>query len=661
MSSGENSGDVRQAFSNAQQWVQAGRHDLAIEQLMAVLEVVPDEVNSLCLLGSLRSAEGKFDDAITCLSRAHAVAPGFHHASLELARVQRLSGDRDAAIAILEALVLRAPDHSRGWNSLGDALCEARRFEQARAAFKKAAETDPHRGLIARSIKALTETRRADAEADLRAVLKQDPDHVHALVGLASLALDAGVAADAERLLEHARRLSPYSDIVWRNIARLHSERSDYGQAEQAARLAVDVAPDRSDSWSMLGNIQAWGLKPAEARDSFRKCLAIDPAQPRVWMSLGHALKTLGDRAESEAAYTEAICQNPDLGEAYWSLADLKTYRFSQEERAAMAEALARERATPTDRAGFHFALGKALEDDGDFATSFKHYAEGNAIKAGLDHFDMKGFVQTCAELKAAFPELPARTPDRAKPTPIFIVGLPRSGSTLLEQILASHSQVQGTMELPHMLTYVREMIAGPGYPNALAGMSEADFEALGARYLDETAAFRGGSPYFIDKMPNNFVHVGLIARALPHAVIIDARRDPRDCGFSCFKQNFARGQTFTYDLEMLGRYYRAYVDLTAHWDDAGPGRVIRVRYEDVVADIESEVRRILEACGLEFETACLDFHKTRRAVRTASAEQVRQPIYARGVGHWRKFEPYLYPLIHALGDIADREGRADG
>ncbi len=654
-------GDVRQAFANAQRWVSAGRRDLAIEQLEAILQSVPGEVNSLCLLGSLFSSQGRLEEALALLARARDAAPGFHQAGLELARVQRQAGKLDAALETLQDLTARAPDHSRAWNVLGDVFCQAKRFEEGRRAFRKAAETDPHRGLIARSIKALTDNRRADAERDLREVVKADPDHVHALVGLASLALDAGVTVDAERLLERARRLSPFSDVVWRNIARLESERADYAKAEEAAILAVEVAPDRADSWSMLGNVQAWGLKPDAARDSFRKCLAVDADQPRVWLSLGHALKTLGERADCEAAYGEAIRLDPGLGEAYWSLADLKTYRFDGSERQAMAEALKDNNVTPGDRAGFHFALGKAFEDDGAFEESFDHYAEGNGIKARLDRFDMEGFEATCAKLKTAFPVLADRAEHAAGPTPIFIVGLPRSGSTLLEQILASHSAVDGTMELPHMLTYVRDMIAGPGYPEALDAMDAADFAALGARYLEETAAYHGDAPYFIDKMPNNFVHVGLISRALPNAIIIDARRDPRDCGLSCFKQNFARGQTFTYDLETLGRYYRSYVDLMAHWDAAGPGRVIRVRYEDVVADLESEVSRVLAACGLPFEEACLRFHETRRAVRTASAEQVRQPIYAKGVGHWRKYEHRLEPLVRSLGDLLAAEGRADG
>jgi tetratricopeptide (TPR) repeat protein len=440
--------------------------------------------------------------------------------------------------------------------------------------------------------------------------------------------------------------------VVWRNIARLHTERADFDAAIAAATRGVEVGPDQPDSWSMLGNVQASGLRPAEARMSYEKSIELKPEQPRVWLSLGHVLKTIGARELSEAAYHEAISQDPGLGEAYWSLADLKTYRFDDAQIERMEAGAAREDLPMADRAGFCFALGKAFEDRALFPEAFAHYARGNALKSAADAFDMDGFLEVVHKLKAAPGELDGeRRPARSGPTPIFIVGLPRSGSTLLEQILASHSQVDGTMELPHILNYVREMTAGPGYPEALDDLDEAGFRALGQRYLDETASYHGDAPYFIDKMPNNFLHIGLIVRALPQAIIIDARRNPRDSCFSIFKQNFARGQLFSYDLTVLGRYCEAYTDLMAHWSALLPGRVLRVQYEDVVANSESEIARILEHCGLPFEPSCLRFYETDRAVRTASSEQVRQPIYSSSVGHWKHFESQLEPLFEALGD----------
>jgi tetratricopeptide (TPR) repeat protein len=648
----EQTGGVREAFENARALLAARRPARAIEQLLAILEAQPDEVNALCLLGTLRCEQGQVDEAIALLKRAHAAAPGFHQAGLELARVLRIADRLDEAIAVLEALTRRVPDLSAAWLQLGDALCQNRRFSEGRAAFRKAAETDPHRAKVASAIKALTQLRQRDAEETLRSILVDEPNHVHATIGLATLALDAGVTADAERLLEHARRLSPHSDVVWRNIARLHNERADFDAAIKAANRAVEVGPDQADSWSMLGSVQASGLRPAEARISYEKAIELKPGQPRVWLSLGHVLKTIGARDQSEAAYQKAIDQDAGLGEAYWSLADLKTYRFDDAQIERMQAGAAREDLAIADRAGFLFALGKAFEDRASFEEAFTHYARGNALKSAAEPYDMDGFLGVIEKLKARADRTDyKRRPATTGPTPIFIVGLPRSGSTLLEQILASHSQVEGTMELPQILNYVREMAAGPGYPEALDALDEAGFQALGQRYLDETASYHGDAPYFIDKMPNNFLHIGLIVRALPQAIVIDARRDPRDSCFSIFKQNFARGQLFSYDLDVLGRYSLAYTDLMAHWSTLLPGRILRMQYEDVVANSDTEIARLLEHCGLPFEPACLRFYENDRAVRTASSEQVRQPIYSSSVGHWKHFERQLQPLISALGE----------
>ncbi|MEM5517792.1 sulfotransferase [Henriciella sp. AS95] len=648
-------GTIRQAFERARGLVQQGQRTLAVQQLEAILEAEPNEVNALLLLGSLRSVEGRLKDAEALVRKASDLAPDFHDASLELARIQRLSKNTSDAINTLRKLIDRAPSNNRAWQLLGDSLYENGQTREGRDAFRQAAQVDPHRNQIRGAIEALKDGRNHEAEQSLRAVLTAEPNHVHALVGLASLAIEAGATEDAEHLLEHARRISPYSDIVWRNVARLHSERANNGAAVEAARRAVELDPDAADAWSMLGNVQAWGLKPEEAEASFTRSLELRNEQPRVWMSLGHVRKTLGNRQGSEAAYKEAISQQPDLGEAFWSLADLKTYVFSDADLQSMLSMLQTPGVGDTDLAGFHFALGKAFEDRKDFGPSFEHYAAGNAIKARLDPFDADGFSDTINAVEQVFdtafmgtPPLPA-PPDEI--VPVFIVGLPRSGSTLVEQILASHSRVEGTMELPHILNYVRSMKSGGGYPQSVADMPPEELRALGERYIAETEAYRTGQDFFIDKMPNNFLHVGLIAKMLPQAVFIDARRDPRDCCLSAFKQNFARGQTFSYGLDILGQYYRDYLRVMRHWDHVLPGRVHRVQYESMVSDTEREIRNLLAHCGLDFEPACLAFHETRRAVRTASAEQVRQPIYARGVGHWKNFEPWLGELFTALGD----------
>ena len=657
---------IKQAFANALSLVEGQQAELAERQLREILEKHPQEVNSLRLLGVLRLAAGDAEAAIEHLDQAVALAPGFDQATLDLGRALRASGRLNDATDLLRKLSGRQPKSSDAWQALGDALIAQAALREGRGAFRRAARLDPQAERMGEALRHLRRHQRRPAEAIFREILKANPDHVHALVGLANIALDAGVVEDAERLLRRAQALAPNMDTVWRAWSRAHSERADHQAALAAAERAVALAPDVADCWTMLGTVQAWGLKPEAAKSAFERSLALKEKQPRVALSLGHVLKTLGERPACEAAYRRAAAMDPSLGEAFWSLADLKTYRFSDAEISRMREGLARERLPPTDRAAFHFALGNALEDRNEAATAFEHYAAGNAIKHRADPFDGVAFSAQrqrmertlTAEFLAAINLGRKRSPTRtqaAAVTPIFVVGLPRSGSTLVEQILASHSAVRGTMELPQILTYVREFGEHDGYPEALASLSPADFEALGERYLRETLPFRGDAAWFIDKMPNNFIHLGLIHAMLPHAVFIDARREPMDCCFSIFKQNFARGQAFSYDLGVLGAYYQDYLRLMRHWRRVLPGRVWRIQYEDLVASPESQVRQMLDYCGLPFEPACLRFHETRRAVRTASAEQVRQPLYRTSIGLWRRFERQLQPLREALGSaLAD-------
>jgi len=437
--------------------------------------------------------------------------------------------------------------------------------------------------------------------------------------------------------------------------ARAMLEAGRYREAEAEIRRALHIDPECVSSWVLLGTILAHTMRQEAALDAYERALRLNPAQIHVLLAKGHVLQTLGRRAQCEAAYKECIALNKDFGEAYYSLADLKNYRFADAEIAAM-ENLLREAAAEQAVAQLHFALGRAREQRGRYEEAFDQYTLGNALQRRLAVFDAGAFERKCrrvAELfDAAFFAARAGvgTPD---PAPIFIVGMPRSGATLVEQVLASHSAVEGTMELPNLPGLVRELegLDGgtDGYPECVAGMSAEQFNRLGARYIDETRIFRARSHFFIDKMPDNFSHVGLIQLILPNAKIIDVRRHPLDTCFSAFKQYFAEGHSFTNDLEDLGRYYRSYVGLMDHWDTALPGRVLQVRYEDLVRDTESEVRRLLAHCGLEFEEACLRFYETKRAVRTASSEQVRVPMYDSSIGYWRLFEPQLEPLRRSL------------
>ena len=657
----EELGSPKDAFANALSLLEDQRTDLAERQLREILDEHPDEVNSLRLLGVLRLAADDVKAAIDHLGRAVALAPGFDQATLDLGRAYRASGRLGEAIELLRKLCAGRPKSGEAWQALGDALIEQGDIDGGRDAFRRAARLDPHAPRIGEALEHLRRNRRQRAEAVFRDVLKANPDHIHALVGLANIALDAGVVEDAERLLRRAQALAPNLDTIWRGWSRAHSERADHPAAQAAAERAVALAPDAADCWTMLGTVQAWGLKPEAAKSAFERSLALKADQPRVALSLGHVLKTLGERPACEAAYRRAVAMDPSLGEAFWSLADLKTYRFGDGEIDQMRDGLARNRLPPTERAAFHFALGKALEDRNEADSAFEHYAAGNAIKHRVEPFDGAAFTAQreriehtlTADFLAALDrggEHSRAGAQAAAVTPIFVVGMPRSGSTLVEQILASHSAVRGTMELPQILTYVREFGADGGYPQALEALTPADFEALGERYLRETQPFRGDAAWFIDKMPNNFIHLGLIRAMLPQAVFIDARREPMDCCFSIFKQNFARGQAFSYDLRVLGAYYQDYLRLMRHWRQALPGAAWRCQYEELVASPEDQVRQMLHHCGLGYEAACLRFHETRRAVRTASAEQVRQPLYQSSVGAWRRFERQLQPLREALG-----------
>jgi tetratricopeptide (TPR) repeat protein len=380
------------------------------------------------------------------------------------------------------------------------------------------------------------------------------------------------------------------------------------------------------------------------------------PNQPKIWMSFGHTLKTAGQHSDAVEAYREAVKQQPHLGEAWWSLANLKTFRFTEADIAVMARETARSDISPEDRLHLDFALGKAFEDKSDYEASFGHYQKANVLRRSMLDYDADKTSEHKATLiKTLTPEffgaLGAGGSEAADP--IFIVGLPRAGSTLIEQILASHSQVEGTMELPDIFSLVgrlKDEAGKPFYPDVLASLSPEKRVALGEEYLARTRIHRKlGRAFFIDKMPNNFLQIGFIAAILPKAKIIDARRNPMACGFSCFKQHFARGQGFSYDLIDIGRYYADYVALMEHFDAVLPERILRVQYEEVVGDLEGQVRRLLAYCGLDFEEQCLNFYQNDRIVRTASSEQVRMPIFQDGLEQWRHYEKWLDPLQKAL------------
>ncbi len=499
---------------------------------------------------------------------------------------------------------------------------------------------------------ALHDNRLSDAEPLLRAHLKEDPFDVAAIRMLAELAGRIGRYKDAETLLRRALELAPEFGAARANLATCLYRQNR--PAEAIAELDHVLVDDPENIGH--GNLKAAALGRIggfdEAIALYEAVLAKAPNQPKVWMSYGHMLKTVGRQEEGVSAYRQALAIAPALGEVWWSLANLKTVRFTSEDIAAMQTALARDDISDEDRFHLDFALGKAFEDARDAATSFAHYAAGNALRRQsivYDGAETTRFVESSIALYS--PEFFAARAGQGctAPDPIFILGMPRAGSTLIEQILSSHSLVEGTSELQDIPVLARR----PGYPGAVAELSPEELRELGETYLERTRIQRKtDKPYFIDKLPNNWAHTPFIHLILPHAKIIDARRHPLACCFSNFKQHFARGQNFTYTLDDMGHYYADYVRLMAQFDHALPGRVHRVIYETMVDDTEAQVRLLLAACGLDFEPQCLEFYKTERAVRTASSEQVRRPIFREGTEAWQPFEPWLDPLKAALGTI---------
>jgi tetratricopeptide (TPR) repeat protein len=508
------------------------------------------------------------------------------------------------------------------------------------------------------------------AESLVRAWLIRNGDHIEAMRLLARIGIARKVYDDPELLLAAVLERAPTYRAARREYAGVLVELHKYDDARrQLVRLRAE-GPDGRDpdnrALTMLDAACAAGLGEHErAIELYRSLLSPPgdtPGDAEVHLSIAHALKTLGRAEEGIDAYHLAARCRPDFGDAYWSLANLKTYRFSDEELARIRAGLDAPSTATVDRYHLCFALAKALEDRSEFAESFHYYELGNRLKrpectyrSWIIERNTEEQVAVCtAELFASRRGWGAQHPD-----PIFIVGLPRAGSTLLEQILASHSQVEGTQELPNIQQIVSQLRGrNPEewrYPRILAQLTAEDCVKLGEKYLAETRAYRTGRPFFIDKMPNNFRHIGLIHLIVPQARIIDARREPMACCFSNFKQLFANGQEFTYGLEDIARYYRTYLELMRHWDAVLPGRVLRVHHEDVVNDLEGSVRRLLDFCGLDFEPQCLAFHQTKRSVRTASSEQVRQGLYRDALQQWRNFEPWLQPLKDALGDAVIR------
>jgi len=636
--------------------------DLAAEQATEILHAMPAHPRARLILGAAHRRAGRLGPALEVLEPLVREQPRSVPALLELALAQASADRAREAVHQLRRAVALDPKSVDGWRLLADTLDlvgDAEGADRARARHLECATQDPR---LIGAAKALIANDLPVADAQLRKHLEAYPKDVAALRMLAEVAGRLRRYADSQELLEKCLRLAPGFDAARHNYAVVLNRQGKAGMALPQVQQLIAKDPQNPSYLSLQASILAHLGDYAESIEIYGRVLDAFPAQAKIWMSYGHALKTAGRREDSIGAYRRAIALEPALGEAYWSLANLKTFRFSADEIQAMQLALARTDLSSEDRLHLDFALGKAYEDLAEHTRAFAHYAAGNALRRQLKPYDADRHTRFVQRSKALFTaEFFARRRDAAAadadPRPIFIVGLPRAGSTLIEQILASHSHVEGTIELPDLPQIALELAGrrggeeDTGFLEAVAALSAEERRALGRRYLEQTRAHRKtAAPFFIDKMPNNFLYIGLIELILPQATIIDARRHPLGCCLSAFKQHFARGQNFAYDLDDLGRYYRDYTDLMAHFDAVLPGRVQRVFYERMVEDTEGEIRRLLGHCGLAFEPACLKFHENPRAVRTASSEQVRRPVFRDGLDQWRHFEPHLGALKAALG-----------
>lgn len=604
-----------------------------------------------------------------------------------LSVAQRMNSQPQQALDTLQSLLTAFPDYGRGWQEQGYCFRALDRQQPMATAFFRATRFNPALLTAWKELEkiyqqqqqsqALTLARQHiqqlealprpllgamdlmhegqlhKAEQVCRDFLRRHKHHPDAMMLLAELGLKLKVYHDAEFLLESCVALYPDNEAAAAAYQSMLAKLGKFTEAVALGRQRVARFPDNVSAQTALANALVGVGQLDEAISIYRELLSLNHERPALWVQLGHALKAQGALAEAIEAYEQAAVVESHFGDAYWSLANTKTYRFKPAMVEQMQQLADDDNLSLDDRIHLSFALGKALEDNQAFEPSFHYYKQGNALKKRTLKFDIARTEQALqAQAEACPASLFASPGGHDTPDPIFIVGLPRAGSTLLEQILASHSMVDGTMEL-HDILGIASALSNQKvpYPYNLAELPDDVCEKLGQQYIEQTQGYRAGAPFFIDKMPNNFIHIGLIKRMLPNAKIIDARREPKACCFSGFKQLFGDGQEFSYSLEDIGRYYKAYEKLMAHWQEVLPGQILTVQHEDVIADLPGQVARILAFCNLPFEESCVRFHETKRVIKTPSSEQVRQPIYTSGMHQWENFAPHLQPLLAVLSN----------
>jgi tetratricopeptide (TPR) repeat protein len=645
------------------QMINEGRPDDAAAACRVAIDRQPADVNMVALLGAILIKARQFETAEKYLRQAIELAPTFAKPHEDLGFLLLQTDQAQEAVVVLERATRLDPEVDSAHFTLGKALAACGRGSEADAAFERSFDLSPIRKTMALAAEHHRAGDFAAAERLYRQVLKREPDHVDALRLLGMIAFAAGRHEDAETLLRRAVAAAPDFVGALVDLARILQERNQLPEAIDFFARAAELSPANPQVHFLLAGAYAPAGRSEAAIGAFNKAIELRPNHAGAWLGLGHVLKTVGQQAEAIHAYRQCIQARPDNGEAYWSLANLKTYTLGDEDIKAMQVALAADEKVEQSEVNMLFAIAKAFEDRKDYPTAWSYYSQGNRKRRMQENYDpvqtevlhdqiLSVFTPVLFEKHAG-----SGCPD---PSPVFVLGLPRSGSTLLEQILASHSQVEGTSELPYLgrvaTSLNRNRADGLKYPELVAELESRHFKPLGEDYLARARSHRlEGTPRFIDKMPNNFPNIGFLKLILPNAKIIDARRHPMDACLGCYRQLFAQGQTFTYDLIEIGEYFLEYQRMMDYWHAALPGSVLTVQYEAVVFDLENQVRRLLDFCELAFEQQCVDFHETARPVRTASSEQVRKPIYTGAVGFWRNYEPYLDELKAVLEPVLPR------
>ncbi len=656
---GEESTDAgpRASFDRATTFLRAGDAPMAERICRQALNAHPRDANLLCLLGASLIRQQKPEEAEHTLSRAVRIHASFSRAHEGLAEALIMQGRLPEALASLERAEELEPGSASIRMKKAKVLVGMGNDDAASSEFEASFKLTPHREDLVRGLGLQRMGNVREAEKIYRDVLLRDPRNVDALRLLAGIAMRARQWGDAEALLERALEIAPDFHQGWNDLGLARQEQDKTEDAIEAFERVVQLKPQMPGGFVSLGTVHAMIGNHDAAMAAFRKALQYDPRHFGALSGMGHVLKTIGKQDEAIASYRECVKQNPDHGETWWSMANLKTFRFDDDDIDNMLTRVARESLIEEQRTNFHFALGKAFEDKQEYDRAFEHYALGNANRRQRETYDPVQTVDLHDQFIETFSKefLESRQGSGCDSrAPIFIVGLPRSGSTLIEQVLASHPLVEGTHELPDLGRVARSIGMRRedrmAYPRVTAHLSDAELRQAGEDYLQRTQRHREtDAPYFTDKLPNNFVHAGFLRLILPQAKIINAKRHPLDSCLGSFKQLFARGQPFTYDQFELAEFYLEYQRLMDHWHAVLPGKVLDVQYERVVDDLEAEVRRILEFCELPWDDACLRFYENERAVKTASSEQVRQPIYSSSKHLWRNYEQHLAPMIEIL------------